>query len=227
MYETVHRIVLANENAWNSLPAFQASFTRFETVLEGLKQSAELHNQIIKGVTRFKDKQKKGIIEDAIRFFGLLQAYAEIEQNVKLETKVNWKPSLLNKLPDRDRLSTLKNLVDLCNLYAAELAPFGLDPQELADFTAKLEAYEEVLVAPREAIINRHLVTEAIAAQVKTIDTILKKELDPFMLALKTVAPDFVDLYTAARIIVDKGIRHNDPSQKGAEPPERDDGEKQ
>lgn len=220
MYETVVRIIAENQESWATIPAFEEAYVRLTAALSTLKESVESHDEVILGAAKAKEKLKVRVIAQALRFVGLLKVHAEREDDVILASKVDLTLSDFKRAADRNRLSKLKNLSILVEVYQTELVAYGLETNEVTEFIAKVAEYENVLVDPREAIVNRGSITEAIEAETRIIDTLLRKEFDPFMLALQSDHPVFAGLYVSARTIID----HRGKRGISNAPPEVDDG---
>jgi len=85
------------------------------------------------------------------------------------------------------------------------LATFGTTAADLQALDAAIQAYEPVVVAPREATVLAKGVTGQIAADTQSADALLKSELDKAMRKFKRKNPEFAGAYENARIIVNLG----------------------
>jgi len=202
MYETVGRVIAANEATWIGIPAFQSIYAEFTTALQPLKNNVEHHSLAIKGITKAKNRIKEELIVCMDRLTNLMRVYAQSTGNLELEAQVHTSAASMRVLSGASLLARATNLKTLIDLHGSNLEPYGFQGLELNTFEALISNYRNALGLPRLALVQRQQITLAINEQIKIIDALLKKKLDPFATALKVQAPDFVIVYKAARKII-------------------------
>jgi len=94
----------------------------------------------------------------------------------------------------------------------ASLADYGVLPADLAELNVLIDAFVNLIPAPRIAITARKGATTGLATFIKDADSVLKERLDKLMQLFKVSALEFYTHYFNARIIVgNKGGNASDP----------------
>ncbi len=88
-----------------------------------------------------------------------------------------------------------------------ELADYGVTQAWLDELTARAEAYEEMVVAPRSAIAQRKTLTAMITREVKELRRFMREVIDTMLRQFGRTEPQFYLDYKNARRIVRTGSR--------------------
>lgn len=107
---------------------------------------------------------------------------------------------------------------DLANDNSLGIAPFGTTAADITALQTAIDDFKPLITKPREAIVEKKVVTGDIATDEETADKLLKNELDKSMKKFRTKNAQFFGEYSSARMIIDLGGRHDEPSSPATPP---------
>ena len=209
MYYAVQQVCNTNNTVWNGLPAFATAFANFETSIATIKNRLEVQNKNVLGVSLDKTIYKTTMVDKALLVANAVYAYATDVNNFTLQSKVDFSKSDLARGRDVSILQNCELIKNEADAIITDLTDYGILAADITDLQNKIEAFVSANTAPRTAIIERKGATAEISQVLKAADTILKSKMDKLIESFKISNPRFYNLYFDARIIVDKGIRHN------------------
>lgn len=154
------------------------------------------------GLTKNKILLKADVINAILKFSAALRAFATATKNEELKTKSHYVESELKKTPDPILYDIGVLLLGLATPVKSDLIKYAIIE---ADFTATsdlLASFKLAYAQPRVATTKSKVSTGNISDVVKSLDKLLKDEIDELMLPFQFTQPDFYNAYRNARIIV-------------------------
>jgi len=203
----VQTVVNNNNSVWNGLPAYVTAFGDLETVIGNIQSIRVNQEKDTKGVTKDKGSVEGDLIEKALEVKAAVSAYATDNNNNTLKEKVNYSPSALKQARDTILRDICQLIHDETNAVISGLADYGIVAADLTELQTLIDAYNDVIAAPREAITNRSTATRELKNLIGQMDVILNDRMDMLMETFKKDHPKFHTQYTNARIIVNLGGR--------------------
>lgn len=91
--------------------------------------------------------------------------------------------------------------------YLADLADFAITQAQLDLLQTKIDAYETLVLQPRQAILERSKRTARLVDLFDKADEVLKGEMDPMLPLLAAQDAELARAYRAARNIIRYGSR--------------------
>jgi len=203
----VQTVVNNNNSVWSGLPAFVTAFGDLETVIGDVQSIRVNQEKDTKGVTKDKGSVEADLIEKTLEVRAAVSAYATDNNDNTLKEKVNYSPSALKQARDTILRDICQLIHDESNTVISGLADYGVVAADLTELQTLIDAYNDVVAAPREAITSRSTATRELKNLIGQMDVILKDRLDMLMETFKKDHPKFHTQYTNARIIVNLGGR--------------------
>ena len=212
MYNTVIAVLEKNSGTWKEMPAFSRAYEAFKGTVGKINtvRTVQAGN---KGVAMDKAAIKAALAEKALQVGGAIQAYADSSDNQTLREAVSFTLSELMKSRDGVMSDRSKLVHDKAKLHATALAEYGITKTDILALKAMLDRFNALIVEPRKVISESKTATREIEALMKEASKLLKNRLDKMMLKFKAGAADFYSTYRNARIIIDKGIRHEEDDE--------------
>jgi len=214
----VQKVVNQNNGIWSGLPAFVTAFGDYETIIQDIQSNRVVQEMDTRGVTLDKAGAEAVLIEKTLVVSTGTYAYAVATNNNTLKEKVNYSPSDLRRSRDTILRDICQLIHDEANAVIGDLADYGILPADLTDLQNKIDAYNNAIAAPREAITDRSRATEELKEFFKLMDVVLNDRIDKIMEQFKKDNPKFHRQYFNARIIIDLGRGGGD--DEGGEPQE-------
>ena len=210
MYYAVRKVCSENIGVWNGLPAFVTAFGDFETNIGKIEEALETQETNIKGVSLSKEAVEDSMVDKALEVANGVFAYASDISDLTLKSKVDFSRSDLKQKRDSIIIQRCQLIHDEAMAVVGSLGNHGVTVNDLADLETRIDAYTQILAAPRTAITERKGATDELSKLLGKTDGILKNKLDKLVIKFKPTSPEFHRLYFDARITVEIGIRHED-----------------
>ena len=209
MYYTVQKVCSANSGVWNGLPAFVAAFGDYETNIGKIENALGAQGKNIKGVSEDKDAVKESMIDKALEVANAVFAYASDNNNLTLKGRVDFSRSELRQERDAFAMQHCQLIQDEAMAIVAALASHGVSDSDLQLLQTRIDAFGDMLAAPRQAITERKGATDEIDKLLRKVDSVLTSKLDKLVEKFRVSNPEFYRLFFDARKIVNIGLRHN------------------
>lgn len=221
MYQAVKSVIAANQTVWGNLPAFGMANDEFNTLLDQLWEQSVARQQALMGVTAMKNAVRQEATDKTMYLVNALSAYAVFSNNVELAHQVAVKKNDILRKSKIGALEHMEIVIEKALEHLSGLASFGVDQPRIDELQALHAELEEQFNAPRQAIVERKVLTEKLNDLVHRIDSLLVFRLDRLVAIVSAEAPDFLRTYKAARRVI-----HIPGKQSAKEnpDPERDDG---
>lgn len=226
MYRAVRDVLSSHQNDWAGIPAFGTAFTAFNDSLSQLIIKGQEQKEVITGITRNKHQVIEEAVAKALKMKNALKTFAAVNNDIILLEKVDFGKTYLRKGAQITILGRVSRILQLAQEHETALEAFGITAADIQDFQTKVAAMQQLLVAPRLAIVGRKQITSEIHELVRTLDDLIEFQLDPMVKVLKDTAPEFSRLYFDARIVIEFGHRTSgtDFHPDDGAPEEPDDG---
>ena len=219
MYKSVKTIVSGNNVSWEGLPAFVSAFASFSEKLGLLEQHAYNQNLALVGVSAVKDAKREVVADKGYAMASSIAAYAVISNEVSLINQMKISHWDL-KASSRSRvLQHLDLILTSATEHVNDLGDFGVDQSTIDELQGLRDELDVLLSAPRNAIVERKVLTQQIKLLSKDIDALLKLQLDKLMVVLKADFPQFYAQYKSARIIIDHKATRGGSGEAGENEP--------
>jgi hypothetical protein len=203
MYNAVNAYCNTNSGVVSSVPAFQTAFNSFAGQLSVLIELVQAEAQVITGVTMSKAQLKDSLCQQAASLAAIVFAFATATNNTVLAEQVNFSVSDLKRLKDDELPPVCNNIIAAINTNVGDLVDYGITPAMVTDFATLITSYITSVPAPRNAVSQRKAYKAQIKTSMKTIDGILKKQMDKLVVQFKTTNSMFYNAYISNREIID------------------------
>ncbi len=207
MYKTVKNVV-DSANSWTGFTAFEAAYTAFGSKLTQLENFAYNQTLALVGVKTVKEAKRTEAAKFTLEVAASLAAFASTTGNVELRERMKISPSKLKYGAAHHSLQLIDLVIEKATLHLNDLGDFGVDQAKLTALINKRDQVNIVFNAPRQAIVDRKVMTAKMDELVLEIDRILREQLDKLMLILDPQDHEFFLSYNAARVIVDHKAHH-------------------
>ena len=136
---------------------------------------------------------------------GQLAALGAKNNDLTLEAQGDLSLSKLEDLTAEDLVATADRIGDLATDNIAALADYNILPADVTALGTFKPKFQGVKTKPREAVVGRKQETDLIQPVIKSLRSLLNRQLDRQMLTYKKPQPEFYAGYLSARVIVDRG----------------------
>ena len=189
-----------------SVPALQNGFSTLGHLLSPLDASSTgqtTSTQQSTGATQDKKIRRDNLINAILAVAGPLYALGASLGHNEMSAVADVTPSKLKTMRDDLLGSRATSIHTLATANAAALVPNGVGPAHLTTLLNQRNTWNASTQRPRQLKATAKGHTTSLAAQMKVIDALLKKQLDKLMLPFKASNPNFHAVYTANRVIHD------------------------
>ena len=118
-------------------------------------------------------------------------------------------------------LQLVERILELANTHITNLGDFGISQIDVDALQTAHDELNLLFYAPRQAIVDRKYLTDAMDVLVDDLDDLLKNTFDKLMTVIKDSDEVFFRKYSTARTVVHFGTGHSagsDPSEGGTPP---------
>ena len=153
------------------------------------------------GTTVTKEKKRSQLEKEAFKLSAAISGYASSIANDNMYNRVYFAKSTLKEFREAELIGISLNLHAEATPIVLDLAPFGIMPATLNSLNASIQAFQQVMKDPIEAIAKRKTATEALSVLVPDLTVFLKTNLDHLVTSLEDSEPEFVSTYKNVRLI--------------------------
>jgi len=201
-YKLIVKESLAKPATIALIPKFQRGIERLGEINVEIEQLAVIQEKDLKGIALDKGKTIDQVIDLSVDISGALHSYAQERNDLILMDKVNFPASSWEKMDNSDLLTNTGIVVDEMRKVPVEaMAEEGISPEEMQQLEDLYNEYNDVKLAPREAVIDRSGATARLTELFSEAFTIVKGSLDKLATQFKRKDPDYYFAYKAARSI--------------------------
>ena len=202
MQETVSSFLDSYTAVWSSIPkigAFKNELDALNTAIEGAHK-AQLDAQVYLGKTKSQLKQiisqKGDIVND------LIAAYAGVEGDAALESRMQDSYTALNQLRNEEFIPRIREIIQEGTDRKEALVDYGLNDEQLTDLMEDLDNYLAMSGQPRLYRVSSSQATLDLETLFTQANELLENRLDKVMKVFKTRNTNFYNGYLAARSII-------------------------
>ena len=205
MFYAVEGVCDAHAGVWAALVPYATAVSEVKANIGLLEDAIEVQEVELKGYAKDKAEKKEAMVDLTLDVAQAGYALAVDISDAVLQGKMDFSRSDL--LAGRDTVigQRCQGIHTEAAAVVAQLAPYGILPADMAALQTAIDAYVDVVDAPRVAVTVRKGATTAIDKLVSLTSDILNDRMDKLMPEFKTSAPAFFQEYFDARIIVDLG----------------------
>jgi hypothetical protein len=216
MYLAVAGICDAATAVWQLVLAFADAYTDLKTRITNIQTYSQSQAQNTTGISQDKQAARKAMCALALPIASAVHAYAVKTKNNTLAMSVDFSMADLVEGRAVESRDKCQNICNTANTNLANLASYGVTAAKLTALTNAIAAYNLLLSAPRDTVVQGKTVTKSLKAEFDAADEDLTMMDD--LLGQMTDAK-FVSDYKNARIIVDTAASHASPTPPTPTPP--------
>jgi hypothetical protein len=202
-YMLVVKEAKSNADSIKLIPKFAKGIEQLDAINKEIDAIRIQQEKDLTGIAADKRYTLNNLTDYMVDIAGAMHAYAHGSGNNTLIGKVNYKPSVVEKMSQAEIIAAAGIVCEEAGkIPAAELAEVGVSAEELKEFAELNNYFKNIKSAPREAIIDRSGSTEKLRDLFKEAGKLVKDSLDRLATQFKRKDPDFYLKYRAARNIV-------------------------
>ena len=160
MYRRVSNFIKKYLQILGVLPNFTALQTEFEANLTQLDTLGNQQGQDISGLRTKKEDMKASTAQKVLDMCHRLEAFAKITGDVVLAKKVHFSDTYLLKQQDNTFMTSCNIVYDLADAHKTEAAEYGITTAVLTELKAGIDAYKDVVDAPKEGTTGKKQATD-------------------------------------------------------------------
>jgi hypothetical protein len=219
MFKTVDSHLDDNNSIWSVMPQMQTSVTKLKSKLVAIDRTAQLQ-ELPSGAADDKEAARDALEDVLFLTCEALAVLAHTGNDHELLALVAVRPSTLSRFNDEELSNRAASVLAEANARKTALAALNVTQANLDELTQALERFNTSKTSPRTATAAKKVQTASLAGLVRETNSILRNETDKLVNLFVRTNPEFVAGYRAARVIVDRGIRHTKKKTGDVGPPE-------
>jgi len=221
--KSVGEVFDENSEIVSKMSALDTAVKEFGKDFAGYEVEEATYNLEMDGKTSAKHETADTLINVLHPLSRGLRSYSRKAKKADIFELVDVPESDLEKKRDTELLAHAKSVLKKANENAADLVPYNVTPEELADVQAKIDAFENALKAQGGSMADKSSEFDALNNSLRKVEEDLD-DIDDIMERVKDKSPKFYDAYASARHVKALGTRHNKPPKPPdqTEPPKKD-----
>jgi hypothetical protein len=204
MFETTLKVLDDFKNTWKGRGALVDAAARAESGTKAIRARTREQHSPTEGITDQKAQLRDDLEEKLLVIADAIAAFAAKIGNPDLAAQADLTKSSIDRLADSNLVQTAGRIADLATEKLADLGPYGVTDANKKELEDAAALFDEAKDSPREAIIGRKVETLSLPADINSVRSIFRTEIDKLITGFKKSSPDFYNAYFAARIIVDR-----------------------
>jgi hypothetical protein len=211
MYLAVQAFLLNSAAALAAITVLAAKLTKLSAFLERLRELTRVQFEPLQGKTVVRQETLDQTSDLTLEVAGAVLSYAKDVQHAELGAKMDITRWGLQRLRQAERTAFMQNVHDAAATVIADLTPYGVTPERLAEFQTSIHEANHAVNEPRRVLSDRKVATAEIIDLTQQIDALLEDEIDPLLLPLRRTNPVLWKRYQEAREVFDSpGVRHRE-----------------
>lgn len=217
MLKTVDSVLDDHNPVWSPMAQMQTAVTEYKSKLISIDRTAQLQ-ETPSGAGDEKEDARDAL--EALLFLACeaLAVLAHTANDHDLLALVAVRSSALERFDDEELSNRAATVLAEANARKTALAGFNVTQANLDELDQALERFNESKTSPRAATAARKVQTASLASLIREAIAILRNQIDRMMNLFSRTNPDFVAEYRAARMIIDRGVRHKEKESSGVPP---------
>lgn len=188
-----------------AVPALVGFFTKLSDLITDLIAADEGSRADLTGFAMAKSVKRTKLETLSLKVSNALASYSVVHEDVVLQKRADF-PSSKWYLCSEEELVTQATIIkNLAKPIAAELADYGISPEEPTYLDDAIEAFTKVISDPTLAIDQRKDDNIKLSQTIDAIRTLLNEKLDVLMRSFEVNNPSIYELYRSARAIDTNG----------------------
>lgn len=204
MTDEVQKLLTANSVLVATIPVLNDEFVKFKAKRVELGNNFIRQQQSVKGHTKQKKIEREAVVKEAVTVAGILYVYAVQENNMGFAGNVSITPRYFFFKRDTEIHNKVQWIHDQAVALLSSLTNFGITAGNLTTFQQKIDAFRNVISAPRNVLVEVKTATNDIKNNIEELRVILKN-IDRLMHSFSSTHPQFYSDYLNAREIIDYG----------------------
>ena len=201
MCRRVSDLIEKQTSVLNDIPVCNTLLSSFNANLNEMQRLGIEQRTIISGLKLKKASMKLDLARETMNISRGAKAYAVITKDVVLQKKVHLAETHLLKLSDVNFLSSCGNVYQTALANREVLVEYGVNEASLSSLKTAIEAYKTVTGAPKEAIIQRKMLTHQLATRIVEQRAILNK-FDLLFSSMRFSRPAIYAVYKDTRVVL-------------------------
>ncbi len=195
------------KNSISKVPKFDSSIKQLEDICFKISETKAYQETSRKGIAQDKKIVMYKLIELIVNLSGALQIYALDKKNETLYRKVLFKEYKLVRASAINVITAARILIDEADKVPIEELPeVGISPEDINKIKETEQEFKLIMSKPREAIIERSVLTKRINDLMEEAYKIKKYILDKLITQFRQKDPEFYFKYKkAAKLIINRG----------------------
>jgi hypothetical protein len=174
-------------------------------IMDVSKQRTEIQPAVVSDV---KSSAVDRLVELSLKVAYPLYAHAFSTGDKLLLGKVNVNKSMFYNSQDQAALTLTKIIAENANANREVLRnSYGISDADRAELDAVIKEFEKLMMAPSGEIVKRKGYTGSLRELFVETDSLIYDRLDRVMRPFKTSSPEFFNLYSNARNVVNTAAR--------------------
>lgn len=217
MLKTVDSVLDDHNSVWTGMAQMQTAVTGYKAKLISIDRTAQLQ-ETPSGAGDEKEDAREALEDDLFLMCEALAVLAHTTNDLELLALAAVRRSDLDKFDDEELSNRAATVLTEGNARKTALAGLNVTQANLDELTQALQRFNTTKTNPREATAARKAQTGSLASLIREAIAILRNQIDRMMNLFSRTNPDFVAEYRAARVIIDRGVRHREKETSGVPP---------
>jgi hypothetical protein len=192
---------LKNMDSMTAVPAVIGFFEKLSALINELISADAGSRADLTGYALAKSVKRTNLEILCLKVSNALASYSVVIENVVLQKRADFPASKWYLCSEEELVTQASIVKNLAKPIADELAPYGIDPVEVAKLDAAIEVFTTVISDPTLAIDQRKDDNLKVIQTIDDIRTLLSDKLDVLMRSFEVNNPKIYDLYRSARAI--------------------------
>jgi hypothetical protein len=217
MLKTVDTVLDNHNPLWTGMAQMQTAVTDYKGKLISIDRTAQIQ-ETPSGAGDDKEDARDALEELLFLMCEALAVLAQTANDHDLLALVALRRSTLERFDDEELSNRAATVLTEANSRKTALAGLNQTQANLDELTQALERFNASKTNPRAATAARKVQTASLASLIREAVAILRNQIDRMVNLLSRTNPDFVAEYRAARVIIDRGVRHKETAPSGTPP---------
>jgi hypothetical protein len=206
-----HKVVNVNDEYVEEcagVPAWLTNANKLKTIVSDIELVTQQQTETSpKGKTKDKSVSLDQLTDMSLKMANSLYVYAlDTTDNTLLE-KVNVNKSAFYSSHERTALTLAKIIASEAKTHSEALLDYGVSNADISELESVISQLEGLLTTPSGVIGERKLYTSNLRELFVAADSIIYDRLDKLIRLFKTSSPEFFNLYSNARNVVNTAAR--------------------
>jgi hypothetical protein len=202
MYYAVSAVCETNSEIWQENEVFTASYRKFQAKIPEIQKFKDVLKMEIIATETFKSIDRIELEEMGFYISSKILNFAKNSANEQLYSDIHTYRNNLLKSSDHELVTICSNFSQQASIHLNALSEYGISAENIAEFQQFLTFFSSNLNRLRLSTTKNKSTQDVLRKYYKEADDLLKNKLDIEIEFFKNSDPDFYNLYTAAREII-------------------------